>query len=112
MTVEEAKKMIEELKAQGNTEEDIVAGFYMMFCDGDIDVNELGDLVQLVGYELTDEFKNMSLEDQKTKGWDEDEDISKEEIEEAKEVKEEPAKEEEKKESESDEDKARKLFGY
>lgn len=107
MTVEEAKKMIEELKAQGNSEEDIVSGFYMMFCDGDIDVNELGDLVQLVGYELTEEFKNMSLEDQKKKGWDEDEDISEEEIEDAKEV-----KEEEKKESESDEDKARKLFGY
>lgn len=73
MTIEEAKEMIEELKEQGETEEDIVAGFYAMFCEGDIDVNELSDLIKLLGYELTDEFKNMSEEDQKTKGWAEDE---------------------------------------
>lgn len=74
MTVQEAKEMIEELKAQGNSEEEIVAGFYMMFTEDKITIEELGDLVQLVGYELTDEFRNMSAEDQKTKGWaDEDE---------------------------------------
>ena len=74
MTVQEAKEMIEELKAQGNSEEEIVAGFYMMFTEDKITIDELGDLVQLVGYELTDEFRNMSAEDQKTKGWaDEDE---------------------------------------
>lgn len=116
MTVEEAKKMIEELKAQGETEEDIVAGFYAMFCEGDIDVNELGDLVQLVGYELTDEFKNLSDEDKKTKGWAEDPEDAKEleegeeEEESAEEEKEEPAESEEDKEK-ADEEKARKLFG-
>lgn len=108
MTVEEAKKMIEELKAQGETEEDIVAGFYAMFCEGDIDVNELGDLVKLVGYELTDEFKNMSEEDQKTKGWAEDPEDAKEITEDEAEKEEEPAKEES---EESDDEKARKLFG-
>lgn len=110
MTVEEAKKMIEELKAQGETEEDIVAGFYAMFCEGDIDVNELGDLVQLVGYELTDEFKNLSDEDKKTKGWAEDPEDAKE-LEEGEEEEsaeeEKPAEESE----ESDDEKARKLFG-
>lgn len=110
MTVEEAKKMIEELKAQGEDEESIVAGFYKMFCDGDIDVNELGDLVKLVGYELIDEFKNMSPEDQKTKGWEED-------VEDAKEIDEDEVESEDKKEpapaaEESDDEKARKLFGY
>lgn len=115
MTVEEAKKMIEELKAQGEDEESIVAGFYKMFCDGDIDVNELGDLVKLVGYELTEEFKNWTPEEQKTKGWEED-------VEDAKEIDEDEAAKadegEEKKEpapaaeEESDDEKARKLFGY
>ena len=110
MTVEEAKKMIEELKAQGETEEDIVAGFYAMLCEGDIDANELGDLVQLVGYELTDEFKNLSDEDKKTKGWAEDPEDAKE-LEEGEEEEsaeeEKPAEESE----ESDDEKARKLFG-
>lgn len=73
MTVEEGKKMIEELKAQGATEEEIIAGFYQLFTEDEINVDELGDLVQLVGYELSDEFKSWSPEDQKTKGWAEDE---------------------------------------
>lgn len=106
MTVEEAKKMIEELKAQGETEEDIVAGFYAMFCEGDIDVNELGDLVKLVGYELTDEFKNWSEEDQKSKGWAEDPEDAKEITED-----EEPAEESDEDKEKADDEKARKLFG-
>lgn len=76
MTVKEAKEMIKELKAQGATEEELVSAFYGMFTEGKINLDELGDLVKLVGYELTDEFLNMSPEDQKTKGWaDEDEEI-------------------------------------
>ena len=114
MTVEEAKKAIEEFRAQGDTDEDIVGIFYMMFCDDKLSLEEFEDLLDLMDYELTEEFKAMSDEDKKTKGWSEIED---EETGEAIEnpqpetdVKEEPAKEE--KESESDEDKARKLFGY
>ena len=72
MTVKEAKEMIEELKAQGNSEEEIVAGFYMMFTEDKLTVDELQRLVELVGYELTEEFLNMSPEDQKTKGWADD----------------------------------------
>ena len=113
MTVEEAKKVIEELKAQGETEESIVAGFYKMFCDGDIDANELGDLVRLVGYELTEEFKNWTPEEQKTKGWAEDPEDAKE----LEEGEEEPApetdneEESEEDKEKADDEKARKLFG-
>ena len=88
MTIDEGKKMIEELKAEGFDEEQIVAGFYQLFIDGDVNVEQLGDLVQLVGWELTEEFKNMSPEDQKTKGWETSEDtsdVTKEENDEAKE---------------------------
>ena len=132
MTLEEAKKAIEELKAQGETDESMLGTFYLMFQDDVISVDELDDLCQLIGYELTDEFRNMSPEDQKTKGYeeveDEDTDLSKEEIEDAKEV--EPGEGDDKKnnnfgddnknksensESEDDEEekeKAKKLFGF
>ena len=116
MTLEEAKKAVEELKAQGETEESMLGTFYLMFQDDVITVEELGDLCQLIGYKLTDEFKNMSPEDQKTKGYeeveDEETDLSKEEIDDAKEL--EPG-EEESKNDEDDEDekeKAKKLFGF
>lgn len=74
MTIEEGKKAIAELKSEGNTEEEILFGFYRMFQEDEIDINVLEALTHLVGYELTDEFKNMSPEDQKTKGYEEKED--------------------------------------
>lgn len=119
MTVQEAQQAIEEIKAQlkakGVTEEKmpdaIVKTFYAMFQNDELDVNEFGDLCQLVGYELTEDFKNMSTEDQKTKGLVEDEeeaeDLSKEEIEDAKEVEDDESEDEE-----SDDEKARRLFGF
>ena len=120
MTLKEAQHAIEELKAQGETEETMLATFYAMFIDDVLTVDELGDLCQLIGYELTDEFKNMSPEDQKTKGWEEteEEDLTNEEIEDAKEIDADEKnnnnyddKKEDKKE-ESDDEKAKKLFGF
>lgn len=84
MTYEEAKKAIDGFKESGRTDEEIVATFYLMFQDDKINVKELGDLVGLVGYELTDEFLNMSPEDQKTKVFEDNEDSEEE-------TKEEPA---------------------
>ena len=120
MTLEEAKKAINELKAQGETPESMLATFYLMFQEDEIDVDELGDLCELIGYELTDEFRKMSPEDQKTKGWEEtdeaEEDLSKEEIEDAKEYEpgEDKKSESEDKKSEDEDEKAqaRKLFGF
>lgn len=71
MTIEEAKKGFNELKAQGMSDEEIVAVLYLMFQNDEIDVEELGELVKVLGYELSDEFLAMSPEDQKTKGWEE-----------------------------------------
>ena len=112
MTVEEAKKVIEELKAQGETEDDIVGIFFMMFQDDKLSLEEFEDLIGLMDYELTEEFKNMSPEQQKSdEAWEEIEDEEGEPVEE-------PAPESEEKEEkpaeESEEDKdekARKLFG-
>ena len=114
MTVEEAKKVIEELKAQGETEDDIVGIFFMMFQDDKLSLEEFEDLIGLMDYELTEEFKNMSPEQQKSdEAWEEIEDEEGNPVEEPapeaeeKEEEEKPAEESE----ESEEDKARKLFG-
>lgn len=132
MTLDEAQKAIEELRAQGETDETMLGTFYLMFQEDEISLDELSDLCQLIGYDLSEEFRNMSPEDQKTKGWEEveDEDLDKEEIEDAKEYepgeekKSESEEEDKKPESESkkpeseskkDEDEetqARKLFGF
>lgn len=121
MTLEEAKAAIEDLKAQGETEDDILKVLYLMFTKGEFDVETLRALVGTMGYEFTEEFEAMSDDDKKTKGWEREDDpeksgVDKEEIEKAKEfgddegeVKKPEAPQEE---SEDDEKKrAMKLFG-
>lgn len=71
MTAEEAKKAFDELRAQGETDEEILAGLYLMFVDGKFTVEELGKMAGILGYDLSDEFKAMSPEDRRTKGFKE-----------------------------------------
>lgn len=126
MTINEAKEAIAELKAQGNTEEEIAGSFYLMFCDGKIDVNQLDALVNLLGYHLTEEFLAMPEEEQKTQGFEKKDEaaegISDKEVDEAKDDETNPVKSEAKEESEESEEaeeaeeedeekKAMKLFG-
>lgn len=68
MTVQEMKSAIEQLKAEGHDEQSILGAFYKMFQDDKLTIDELDGIVNLMGYHLTDEFKNMSAEDQKVKG--------------------------------------------
>ena len=70
MTIDEGKKAIEELKAQGNSEEEIAGSMYLMFKNGEITVEELEAFIGLMGFELTEEFKNMDPESQKEKGYE------------------------------------------
>lgn len=70
MTVQEGQKVIEELKAQGNSDEEIAGSFYLLFRDGKIDVEGLEGLVNLLGFHLTDEFKAMDPEQQKEEGYE------------------------------------------
>lgn len=121
MTLEEAKAAIEDLKAQGETEDDILKVLYLMFTKGEFDVETLRALIGTMGYEFTEEFEAMSDDDKKTKGWEQEDDpeksgVDKEEIEKAKEFGddegEEKKPEEPEDESEEDEKKrAMKLFG-
>lgn len=121
MTLEEAKAAIEDLKAQGETEDDILKVLYLMFTKGEFDVETLRALVGTMGYEFTEEFEAMSDDDKKTKGWEQEDDpeksgMDKEEIEKAKEFGDDEGEEEkpEEPEDESEEDekkRAMKLFG-
>ena len=118
MTAKQAREAIEELKAQGETEDDIISVFYQMFIDDKLSLEEFGNLLNIMDYELTEEFLNMSPEDQKTKGWADDADeaeegVSEEEVEDAREYN---PKEDEEDDEEEDEEKqrerARKLYGF
>lgn len=136
MTIDEAKKAFDEMRAQGADDNAILGTLYRMFQDDKIDVEQLGALVNVLGYELTDEFKQMTPEDQKTKGWEADDEnekaegVTDEEVEKAKEYGDDPdersgnasdeksdetdAESDKKDEEESDEEatkKARKIFG-
>lgn len=100
MTIDEVKESFDALKAQGATKEDILGTLYFMYGKDEIDFNQFEALANVLGYELTDEFKALSEEDRKTKGWDTTAD--EEEVEEAKEFGDD---EEEKAE-------AKRLFGF
>ena len=65
MTLEEAKKAVAEIRSQGTDDEMALATFFTMFKDGKLDYEQFEMFAALVGYELTDEFKNMSDEERK-----------------------------------------------
>lgn len=69
MTRKEALEAIEELRKKGFDDEELLLTFYTMFQDDLINLEQLGNLVGLIGYELSEEFLAMSPEDQKTKGY-------------------------------------------
>lgn len=74
MTYEEAKAAIEDLKAQGETEDDILKVLYAMYTDDKLSLSDLRTFIGIMGYEFTEEFEAMSEEDKKTKGWEQETD--------------------------------------
>lgn len=84
MNNEEIKSLIEQLKATGLKDEEIMDIFWETFTKGEMDRKDLETLANAMGYELTDDFKNdehpdpISLDD--TDG------LSKEDLEDAKEI--------------------------
>jgi hypothetical protein len=125
MTIEELKGTIERLKAQGETDEQMLAVFYGMYIDDKITLENLRTMIDILGYEFTEEFEAMSEEDKKTKGWETEDEpaagVDKEEIEDAKEYETEgeddgeekaPEKEAKDEDEEDDDKKAARLFGF
>lgn len=76
MTIEEAKKALEQLKAEGKTDDEILGGMYLMFADGTMTLSDLRTLSGLLGYEFTEEFEAMSEEDKKNKGKEQETEIN------------------------------------
>lgn len=68
MTEQEAKEIFEELKANGDTEEDIASKLYLMFTENELTVDQLGALLDILGYSLTEDFLKLSPEEQKKVG--------------------------------------------
>lgn len=66
MTKEELESAIEELKEAGNSEEDIACSIYLMFSEGKINLEQFQAILEMLGYELDEDFLNMSEEEQKT----------------------------------------------
>lgn len=63
MNEEQIKSLIEQLKAQGLTEDEIMDVFYQTFTEGKMDRKDLEVLTEAMGYELTDDFKEDSTPD-------------------------------------------------
>ena len=92
MSNEEIMSLIEQLKAQGLSEDEIMDTFYQTFVDGKMDRKDLETLAEAMGYELTDDFKNEPAPDPiASEGL---EGASKEDLEEAKEIAPEESEEE------------------
>ena len=84
MNEEEIQSLIEQLKAQGLSEEEIMNVFYETFVQGKMDRKDLETLAEAMGYELTDDFKNEPTPDPIEANGAEG--MSKEELEAAKEI--------------------------
>ena len=67
MKKKDAEEFFNNLKRNGMTDDQILAVLYKMFQDDKISLDALEALCAVLGYELTDEFKNMSMEDKKHK---------------------------------------------
>jgi hypothetical protein len=57
MTKDEAIDVIEQLRKEGYSYEDILTICYQMYQDGKLSLSGLENMAKLCGYELTDNFK-------------------------------------------------------
>lgn len=82
----EMNSLVSQLKATGLTEEEIMDTFYATFQEGKMDRKDLEACANFMGYELTDDFKNDPTPDPMSSPNSGD-GITKEEAENAKEIK-------------------------
>lgn len=108
MTVEEVKKQFEKYREEGMSDDEIAVTLYLMFKKDVMNAEEFAELMDILGYEVGDEFLNATPEEQKDENrWFESvEDEEGEGEDEPENTEKEPETEEE-----DDEEKARKLFG-
>ncbi len=77
MTEKEVQEAFEEMRKQGATDDDILGTLYMMYQDNKLNTNQLREMIDILGYEFTEDFEAMSEEDKHTKGYEfeDDEDV-------------------------------------
>ena len=70
-TIEQVKEQFEKWKKEdGLSEDEIAVNLYLMFHDDLINAEEFAELMDILGYEVGDEFLNATLEEQKdTSRW-------------------------------------------
>lgn len=70
-TIEQVKQQFEKWKKEdGLSEDEIAVNLYLMFHDDVINAEEFAELMDILGYEVGDEFLNATLEEQKdTSRW-------------------------------------------
>lgn len=68
MTLEEVKEFLEERKAEGDSEEDILKVLYAMYVKGAIELSDLRTFTEALGWKFTDEFEALPEEEKKKRG--------------------------------------------
>ncbi len=64
MKIEDAQKVIESFRNQGKTDEEIAGAFALLYFDNKIDINGFEGLLNVLGYEMDEDFKKLSKEEQ------------------------------------------------
>lgn len=64
MTLKNVLDSIEELRKQGNSDEDIAASFYLMYVDNKIDKNQFKALLGVLDYSLPKFFWELESDEQ------------------------------------------------
>lgn len=66
MTKKELDEVLEQLQRDGHSDEDIAASFYLMFSEKKINLEQFIALLAAIGYEVDDEFLQMSDDEKRT----------------------------------------------
>ena len=68
ITIEEAIKAMKEYQKEDDVDDvEMISILYEMFRVDKLNINEFGAMLEGLGYELSEEFLNMTPEEQKTK---------------------------------------------
>lgn len=65
MTFEEAEQILNEFLEQGVSEEELVGAMYMMYSQNKLTLDELRNLISILGYEFSDEFEALPESEKK-----------------------------------------------
>ena len=65
MTREDLEEVVNNLRNAGNTDEEIGKATTLLYLDGEMSINDFERIVNILGYVIDDEFKNMTRAEQR-----------------------------------------------